>query len=601
MLLIPLKRAAASTSRRSTTEFLGDVWKRLRSRWMAGAALCSGALCVFALHRAATDKIVVGPFSVPKQYEERGYTSEAVSSAIVQFIRGNQATVTLKQPTQAITSNETDDSDGSFSEVEGISPYIDGKHVVSSFDQSSVPDIKVPLTSFTLESLIEVLRSGVGRQATRIGGEIVFVKEADSTDQKEDPQRTNVLIRYKIEYPEPSYSVLGYHWLSRRTTTITSTLTADGAEDVIQKLALVVAEGLKERVLPQEDCTESPAERLVRRANTYFGQQEYQKAARLYELANTKHENGHAHLALGVIHELEGNPEAARMEYEKAIKAPTEDDDDDAAWAKLYLGNLLFRHGHPSEAVKRYRALIELKTANRDTLQAQAAAYNNLGFVSLGQGSKDAQKYFEAARNMANNLRSMAWKCGFDDADGAVCGDSHDTTDKATRKAEALVSMDLSNQVLALSHYGLGRTLAKSSGLAFRAVDEKTASAIEEEYRESIYAYPKNAAPHYELARISRREHRYKQAIYELEQAIQIDPGFEQAYTEWRDIAGHWNRLPHRHKTDRPLTRTLALNYKTWGDALSRAGDPDDAGDRYCAASALDGAYSKLCRAQQVQ
>lgn len=101
---------------------------------------------VVAFFFSTTDKIVIGPFSVPEEYEERGNSSEAVSNAVVQFIHGNEFTVSFTQPHEVAINYNVD-------EIENIAGHVDGKHVVSSFEQSAIPDVNVPFTTYTFEAL----------------------------------------------------------------------------------------------------------------------------------------------------------------------------------------------------------------------------------------------------------------------------------------------------------------------------------------------------------------------------------------------------------------------------------------------------------------
>ncbi len=536
------------------------------------------------------------PFSVPKEYGDRGYTSEAVSDAVVQFIHGNGSTVTLMQPVHpgdAAASN-SDGPEDEVAEDDGILQNIDGQHVVSSFDQSTIPDIKVPLTSFTLQSLIEVLRTSIGHRPTQIAGEIVFLDERDSSVPKIlDPQRTRVLIRYTIEYPEPSRSILGYHWWSRHTTTLTSTLTADSAEEAIRKLALVTADGVEERTLVDEQ-TESLASRYIARGNIYVGLNDYDRAARMYEQAITLQKGGsaHAYLALGVIAEREGNHKGAKDFYTRAAGIQENSDDDDVAWAQLYSANLLVREDHHpiKEAIDEYRLVLN-RTPNAksigSTAVVQATAKNNLGFLyaSMSQ-SKEANDYFGAANKLASKIRESARKCLYGSAPDA-CGASLSKNEIQSAKAESRLNINLTNQLLALSFYGLGQTELRQ--------DKDNDSKIKQYYWQAIRANSNHAPTHYQLGKIYSKEHRYKEAIGQFQAAIQSDAGFEPAYTAWKDLVAQWPHLPEKKKIDKPLCRTLADRYKSWGESLRLAGNPDDAADRFCIAADLDPTYKGLC------
>lgn len=568
-------------------------WKWIYSRWAAVLALGCGALCLIALVMATADKVVVGPFSVPKAYEERGYTSEAMSSAVVQFIHGNESTVSLAQPVRLLTADRSA-SAANADEMENAAESVDGKHVVSSFDPSDLPDIKVPLTSYSLEALIDLLRDTVGRRPTRIAGEIVSLSEADSSATEPDPQRAIVLIRYKIEYPEPSYPILGYHWWPRRTTTVTGTLNANGAEDVMRKLALITADALGRRTLTHED-KRSRMRRLISRGNTYFGLQDYGRAERMYVLANSLQKSGHAYLSMGVIEENEGNYGHAEELYREATQVQHDGEDDDPAWALLYWGNLLVRERQPSTALSKYLSLTKLPS-NIHTLVVEAAAQNNLGFVYLFKRDwKNAEASFRAAERSGQQLQEYAQACAYSDGESSTCDDAQNEAERADDKAAAYLSIGPINHLLALTHYGLAKTLAKREAASASGAKQDDLVNIKQEYRASIQADAGYSRAHYQLALIYISEKSYQDAQDELQKTIQLEPGFERAYADWNALINRWEHLPGRQKSDRPLSRTLALDYRNWGDTFARAGNPDDAVERYCTAASLNPEYKGLC------
>jgi tetratricopeptide (TPR) repeat protein len=535
-------------------------WKHLLSHSAGFVALGCVVAAVVAFFFSTTDKIVIGPFSVPEEYEERGYSSEAISNAVVQFIHGNESTVSFNQPHDVAVNYNVD-------EIENIADHVDGKHVVSSFEQADIPDVNVPFTTYTFETLINLLRETVGRRPTRIAGEIVALRESDgSADVDSDLQNTSVLIRYKIEYPEPSQSFLGFHWWSRRTRTITHTLPANGAEEVVRKLALVTADGLATRSLPGES-QESRLQRLISRGNIYFGLGDYDRAARMYERANAIQRTGHAYLCLGAIQEHKGNYEEAERLYSQAKQSVHSATDDDVDWAFLYWGNLLLREKKFDEAKAKYQSV----TAS--SLEAQlvkAAAFNNLGFIEV------RAKNMNAARADFGKAMDLA---------GAITNDSQLCLNSACDDGYNQVNLGLANQLLARIHYGHARLLAASQQTA----DLKT------EYLASIQANPGFARSHYQLSRIYLAENNFDKGVEELLRTIQLEPGFAPAYGDWENVVKQCSKPAKIAKSINPRKRTLATQYKKWGDSFARAGNPDEANGRYCHAAQLDPTYKSLC------
>jgi len=115
------------------------------------------------------------------------------------------------------------------------------------------------------------------------------------------------------------------------------------------------------------------------------------------------------------------------------------------------------------------------------------------------------------------------------------------------------------------------------------------------EYEAAVEANSSYFRAHYQLAKSYLAESNYKSGLDQLQQTIQLEPGFEPAYADWRLVIDTWKKLPDRQKTYKPRARTLAADYKIWGDTFAQAGNPDEASDRYCKAANLDSRYKNLC------
>src|SRR5205823_1610413 len=113
-------------------------------------------------------------------------------------------------------------------------------------------------------------------------------------------------------------------------------------------------------------------------------------------------------------------------------------------------------------------------------------------------------------------------------------------------------------QLIALSYYGLAQ-------VKFQQHPNNHAE-IKHYFWQAVHANAKHALTHYQLARIYRLEHRYKEAIDQFQAAIESNPTFEPAYTAWKDLVAHWQDLPDKKKTDKPFCRTLASKYESWGE-----------------------------------
>jgi hypothetical protein len=111
--------------------------------------------------------------------------------------------------------------------------------------------------------------------------------------------------------------------------------------------------------------------------------------------------------------------------------------------------------------MSKYLSIIGLQS-NIHTLLVQAAALNNLGFLySSKRDWKQAEASFRAAERMAQRLHESAQICAYSDGESSNCENAQSELERANNKAEAYLSINLTNQLLALTHYGLAETLLK--------------------------------------------------------------------------------------------------------------------------------------------
>ncbi len=492
--------------------------------------LCCAALVIWAVIWATTDNIVVGPFSVPKDFEERGYTSEAISTAVVQLIRSNNSTVALRETAEPDEHAEIDSPD----EESNMLDNVEGKHVVSSFDMPTAAGITVPFTSITLGRMAELIRTLMGRKTTTISGQIVF--DDKERELPQDAQRGNprVLIRYNIEYPELSPVVFGKRWWSRRTGSITDQVSAKDAEDAVEKLAYIAADGINQRkLLPETEVID--AVRYINRGNAYIGLNDYERASRMFEQANESFkaagqlESAHAYLALGWIAERERDYERARNAYIKAAcpkreGAPCPKLDDDIAWAKVYLINLDVkeRRQKAADIILKYKEVIETLSAESvpqldGVSVARVSALNNIGFLYLSTHDWDnAKRALDSAENLAEQIRDAARKCAYGNS---VCESNSGMG--GNEQLNSLRFVNQANSLIAISYYGLAE---------LKRLNTHDLTDLKQAYWKAIEADPSHARSHHQLSLLYAREHKNREAEEQFQTAARLDPRYKTAY-----------------------------------------------------------------------
>ena len=111
-------------------------------------------------------------------------------------------------------------------------------------------------------------------------------------------------------------------------------------------------------------------------------------------------------IRVGKVFETIGEPDRARQEFEKALKAAEEADRKDLqAQALEYLGNLHFRQGDFPQALSLLQRALDLYTET-DDLEGIAWTYLDIGAVYLGQPDPDkAEEYFRKAQTVAHQAK----------------------------------------------------------------------------------------------------------------------------------------------------------------------------------------------------
>jgi tetratricopeptide (TPR) repeat protein len=288
-------------------------------------------LAWYVYTEASRDVIVVESVSVPKAYEERGFTSAVITLRIAERLQQ------LEQ---------------------GIDTYSQRDRLLQSGD-SYVPDIEVPATKLSLQTLVQFAQQALHHEPEHIRGEITWPwSDAPKGNGKES-------------------AVLWYH-LYQGQHLLWAEKEAVGTRDPDQ-VVQQYAEGLLKRINPYLWAV-------------YLGWNKHDrvaaKSAAESILAHNADRNARseAYTLLGDITDEQGNREKAIEEYRKAIEVNPK-----LAVAYSNWGATLDEQGKREEAIEKYRKAIDLDPNS-------AGAYGNWGRLLDKQGKWDQaiEKYRKA-------------------------------------------------------------------------------------------------------------------------------------------------------------------------------------------------------------
>jgi len=312
---------------------------------------------LFYICREVThDALVIDPFTVPKSFEEAGLTSEVVANRIGNALRQIETTTQTRMKKD---------------------------NLVSLRDEGSVPDVPIPGARIGLRTVVEAVRTVLGRYSKHVGGDIVM-------DANAGFQATVTFYITQGRNRSLAMSVVG-------TSLDIGSLVQGTAEKVLRQVNPYVLAAYREehgkleeaveivqRMVqdPSEDSTDTDiAAALNLWGNVLEDQKKYDEAAAKYQKAiNIDPKLAPAYINWGVVLYDQNRYDEAAAKYQKAIKI-------DPKYAAAYnnWGSVFYRQGKLDEAGAKYQKATKIDPK-------YAFAYNNWGSVLYEQ-----KKYDEAA------------------------------------------------------------------------------------------------------------------------------------------------------------------------------------------------------------
>jgi tetratricopeptide (TPR) repeat protein len=219
------------------------------------------------------DTVIIDPFGVPKEYQEAGFTSSAVTERVVQTINEEEKAVQTRQRRN--------------------------KDVFAlSTEQDILTEFEVPGTKFNVRAVVTFIRNSLSLKQRHIAGEIVLAKQDQTSgpnDKRKGPGRT--IITFRLSGPEVQQS-----------TTTESDI--DSPEEAIKELSESILEQLNPVVLASfVGLNEDDPERAVALARALI--RDPSKTSGSYSLASPYN-------LLGLIYGKDGHTEKAKFSFETA-------------------------------------------------------------------------------------------------------------------------------------------------------------------------------------------------------------------------------------------------------------------------------------------
>jgi Tfp pilus assembly protein PilF len=321
---------------------------------------------VYIYREVTRDVLVIEPFSVPKDLEEAGLTSEVVAHRIGSEIRQIEM--------DARTSMKRDS-------------------LMSMRDENPPVDIEIPGIKLGTRTLIEAFRNVAGIYPRQISGDVTILPAPVSG------RRKMILSTY-----------LSQGGLKGGRTTFASDVDIAGFDVLIRETATEIIQQINPLVLAsylEDHGNDADAARIARKvlvdssqdnhhlavaANllgiTFYSQRAYDRAISSYKRSIELDPNyAQPHNNLGAALADTGNAGEAAIEYRKAVRI---DPRNPAPYNNL---GLLFAAAQKAdEAIASYRKSIELDPKFPD-------AYQNWGLILLSQGRyNEAEEKFVQAK-----------------------------------------------------------------------------------------------------------------------------------------------------------------------------------------------------------
>ncbi len=465
--------------------FLSEILKKIT--WTQLAITLLALPLIFYVYREVTrDALIFDAFTVPKNFEEAGLTSDVMANRIGENL--NQ----IEEATRIRLKKDN----------------------LSSFrDEGSIPEVDIPGTSLGLKTVIDLTRTIFGVYPKHISGDVVMLAN-DSANTK--PPATA-----KQQATVTIYVTQG----RKRSAAVSVTSDAGDVGMLVQRAAETVLGQVNPYLF----------------ASYRYDHKEYEKALEIIEEkfadpSQTRSQKVFALIIWGRVLQDQEKPDEAIAKYRKAIEIYPK-----LAVAYNNWGSVLQAQNKYGEAVAKYQKSIELEPKF-------APAYNNLGMALLSQNMYDeAVVKFRQAANLDPKLAGTHYNWDtallsqnkYDDAiaqfeqetalnpkfakaysNGGMALLSQNKYDEAIAKFQKATNVD---PKLAAAYNDWGYALY-SQGKFKEAIAK---------YQKATVADPSLAPAYNSWGNALYAQNQFDEAIVQYEKATNVDPKFAVAYNNW--------------------------------------------------------------------
>ncbi|HJQ25048.1 MAG TPA: tetratricopeptide repeat protein [Blastocatellia bacterium] len=547
-------------------------------------------LAAIIYKEAKKDTVLIEPFEVTKSLEEKGYTSHVMASGLADQINliAKRASTRRKSKTFALSFSDT------------------------------LPEIEVPKTHLTLQSIIRYIQEFFGNYPTRISGEATLNSQGDlhlvvrviSHNEDQIISETHevkgklgdmdsLLLQegqHVLRYVEP-FTLAAYLYNSHQQN-------PTWREECLNLLQYCIYKGphaFKDKITKQrlyskdapwaydfwagilyDERDYDGALDKCRQAldldpnftsayntwgNILYDKREYKEAIDKYKQAKDCDEDySPIYSNWGDVLTSKRDFEGAIAKYKKAIEL-----DANNLWAYIGWGNVFYEQGDYQGAIEKHKVAVEIDPDN-------PWPYINWGNALYNMKNYDgALAKYRKALDLNPNLSDAysGW--------GEVLN-ARSNYDQAIAKFDKAVKLDPGSS---WPYTGLGYALkAKGKYPEARA-----------KYRKAIDLNPDDPWPYYGMGELiykeqgSRKEPDYREALDNFRKAIDLKPNAALAYNGWGNVLfseKDYVGAIERYKKAIEYEPSDSVLYSNLGDALSRKGDYEEALANYKRAIELE-------------
>jgi tetratricopeptide (TPR) repeat protein len=432
-------------------------------------------ILLYVYREVTRDVLIIDPFTVPKNFEAAGLTSEVMANRIGDALRQIEEAVA---ETRMKKDNPT-----------------------SLRDEGSTPDVEIPGTKLGLKAVIDITRTFFGIYPEHISGDIVVpVNAPANADLPPAKQQATVTI----------YVTQGRN----RSAPVRVIVAADDVEKLMQRTAETVLGRVNPYLLAsyREDHQEYAeaigiVERMVQDPSVdrrhrgaalqlwgivLYDQEKYDEAIAKYQKAiELDPKDTDPYSGWGTVLSRQRKYDEAIAKYQKAIELDPKDAYPYNGW-----GNVLLNLKKYDEAVAKYQKAIEIDPKDTDP-------YNG-----WGNALRDQKKYDEAVAKYQKAIELDPKDAYPYNGWGNVLYDQK-KYDEALAKYQKAIELD---PKFAVPYNGWGNVLLNQ-----KKYDEAIAK-----YQKAIELDPKFAAPYYGWARVLRAQGKSDEAAAKSNKAAEL-------------------------------------------------------------------------------